>query len=92
MIGSLAVASAAAPVPAPQWSPERLEVRYGLTPREAEALIWVAQGKTNPEVAGILGISAHTVRTHLERIFAKLGVETRHAAGLRALEVLGLPR
>lgn len=92
MIGSLAAASAATPVPAEQWSPERLEVRYGLTPREAETLIWVAQGKTNPEIAAILGISAHTVRTHLERTFAKLGVETRHAAGLRALEVLGLPR
>jgi DNA-binding CsgD family transcriptional regulator len=92
MITSLAAARAATPVAAGEWSPERLEVRYGLTPREAETLIWVAQGKTNPEIAGILGISAHTVRTHLERTFAKLGVETRHAAGLCAIEVLGLPR
>jgi DNA-binding CsgD family transcriptional regulator len=73
------------------WMTEPLEVRYGLTPREGEVLIWVAQGKTNPEVATILGVQPSTVRTHLERIFAKLGVETRHAAGLRAIEVLGMP-
>ncbi len=91
LIASLAAARAATPVATDEWTPERLEVRYGLTPREAEVLIWVAQGKTNPEIAVILGISAHTVRTHLERTFAKLGVETRHAAGLRAIEVLGLP-
>jgi DNA-binding CsgD family transcriptional regulator len=83
--------SAVAPVAARAWSPEPLEVRYGLSPREAEVLLWVAQGKTNPEVAQILGIRPYTVRTHLERVFLKLGVETRHAAGLRALEVLGFP-
>jgi DNA-binding CsgD family transcriptional regulator len=77
---------------APAWSPEKLEVQFGLTPREAEVLMWVAQGKTNPEVATILGIRPYTVRTHLERVFTKLGVETRHAASVRAIEVLGLPR
>jgi DNA-binding CsgD family transcriptional regulator len=87
----LASASTAAPVAVCQWTPEPLETRFGLTPREAEVLIWVAQGKTNPEVATILGIRPYTVRTHLERIFVKLGVETRHAAGLLAIEVLGLP-
>lgn len=88
---TLASATAAAPVTPREWLPEPLEVRYGLTPREAEVLIWVAQGKTNPEVAAILGIRPYTVRTHLERVFLKLGVETRHAAGLRAIEVLGMP-
>ena len=73
------------------WSAEPLAVQFGLTAREAEVLLWVAQGKTNPEVAGILSISPYTVRSHLERVFQKLGVETRHAAGLRAIEVLGLP-
>jgi DNA-binding CsgD family transcriptional regulator len=73
------------------WESEPLEVNFGLTPREAEVLLWVAQGKTNPEVATILGTRPSTVRTHLERVFAKLGVETRHAASLRAMEVLGLP-
>jgi DNA-binding CsgD family transcriptional regulator len=88
----LASSSTAATVPTREWTPEPLEVRFGLTPREAEVLIWVAQGKTNPEVGTILGIRPYTVRTHLERVFTKLGVETRHAAGLLAIEVLGLPR
>lgn len=78
--------------PTRAWSPEQLEVRFGLTPREAEVLIWVAQGKSNPEVGLILGIRPYTVRTHLERVFAKLGVESRHAASLCAMEVLGLPQ
>ncbi len=88
----LAASTAQASERAQEWSPEALEVRFGLTPREAEVLLWVAQGKTNPEVAGILGIRPHTVRTHLEKVFAKLGVETRHAAGLCAIEVLGMPQ
>lgn len=90
-LASLRACSGSSALPTRQWNPEPLEVNFGLTPREAEVLLWVAQGKTNPEIATILGISAHTVRTHLERVFTKLGVETRHAAGLRALEVLGLP-
>ncbi len=60
----------------------------GLTPRVAEVLLWVAQGKTNPEIAVILGISDQTVKKHLLDIFDHLGVETRTAAALRALEIL----
>jgi DNA-binding NarL/FixJ family response regulator len=63
----------------------------GLTPRVAEVLLWVAQGKTNADIATILGISESTVKKHLLEIFAALGVETRSAATLRALEVLGNP-
>jgi DNA-binding NarL/FixJ family response regulator len=63
----------------------------GLTPRAAEALLWVAQGKTNSDIAVILGISESTVKKHLLEIFVKLGVETRSAATLRALEVLSSP-
>jgi DNA-binding CsgD family transcriptional regulator len=51
-----------------------------LTGREREILQWVGEGKRNTEIAGILGLSAHTVRKHLENVFAKLGVETRTAA------------
>ena len=68
-------------------SPEPL-CRLGLTPRVAEVLLWVAQGKTNADIATILGISESTVKKHLLEIFAVLGVETRSAATLRALEVL----
>ena len=65
-----------------------LEAELGLTPRVAEVLLWIAQGKTNPDIAVILGISEATVKKHVLEIFAVLGVETRTAASLRALEVL----
>jgi DNA-binding NarL/FixJ family response regulator len=66
-------------------------LKLGLTPRVAEALLWVAQGKTNGDIASILGISESTVKKHLLEIFQTLGVETRSAAALRALEVLNHP-
>lgn len=53
---------------------------YNLSPREVEVLSWVAQGKTNFDVASILRISPRTVQKHLENIYIKLGVETRTAA------------
>jgi DNA-binding NarL/FixJ family response regulator len=68
-------------------SPDPL-VGLGLTPRVAEALLWLAQGKTNSDIASILGISESTVKKHVQEIFEKLGVETRGAATVRALEVL----
>jgi DNA-binding NarL/FixJ family response regulator len=63
-------------------------LNLGLTPRVAEVLLWVAQGKTNPEIASILGISESTVKKHMIEVMEQLGVETRTAASLRALEVL----
>jgi DNA-binding CsgD family transcriptional regulator len=60
----------------------------GLTKREAEVLMWVSQGKSNPEIGIILGAKARTVQKHLERILRKLGVENRQAAGMRALELM----
>jgi DNA-binding CsgD family transcriptional regulator len=60
----------------------------GLTPRQADILGWVAKGKTNGEIAIILGISARTVAKHLEMTYPKLGVENRTAAAARALSVL----
>ncbi len=72
-------------------SPKPLEETLGLTPRVAETLLWVAQGKTNGEIATILGNSESTVKKHVLEIFDKLGVETRTAASLRALEVLSSP-
>jgi DNA-binding NarL/FixJ family response regulator len=61
----------------------------GLTPREAEVLLWVAQGKSNADIAAILETTVHTVKKHLQNIFEKLGVETRNGATVRALETLG---
>jgi DNA-binding NarL/FixJ family response regulator len=63
----------------------------GLTARAAETLLWLAQGKTNPDIATILGITESTVKKHVQEIFEKLGVETRGAATVRALEVLSTP-
>jgi len=71
-------------------APEPLQ-SLGLSRREAEVLAWVAQGKTNPEVALILGLSARTVQTHVDRIFRKLGVETRTAAAAAAFAVMTQP-
>lgn len=64
----------------------------GLTPREAEVLLWVAQGKSNADIATILGCAENTVKVHLARIFEKQGFENRNAATVRALERLVRPR
>jgi DNA-binding NarL/FixJ family response regulator len=72
-------------------SAKPLEKGLGLTPRVAETLLWLAQGKTNGEIATILGNSESTVKKHVLEIFYKLGVETRTAASLSALEVLSSP-
>lgn len=53
---------------------------YQLTPREIDVLVWVAKGKTNRDIAEIVGMSPRTVNKHLEHIYVKLGVETRSAA------------
>lgn len=69
-------------------SPAPLERAFGLTPREAEVLLWVAQGKSNPEIALILGMAEKTVKVHIGHIFEKLGTDNRNAAAIQALEVL----
>ena len=68
-------------------TPPQLEP-LGLTAREAEVLFWVARGKTNDEIAIVLGIGRTTVKKHLESTFVKLGVENRTAAAAIALEQL----
>ncbi len=53
---------------------------FGLTPREADVALWLARGRTNPEIATILGMRPRTVEKHVENILCKLGVENRTAA------------
>lgn len=53
---------------------------FDLTPRQAEVLHWIAEGKTNSEIATILACSFNTVKTHLKEIFQRLGVHSRTAA------------
>ena len=57
----------------------------GLTARQREVLGWVAAGKTNRDIAAILGARPRTIEKHLERIYEKLGVENRTAAVMRCL-------
>ena len=57
----------------------------GLTTREGEVLSWLAKGKTNRDIAQILGLSPRTVDKHLEQIYSKLGVENRTAAAAIAV-------
>ena len=65
--------------PNPQASTSLLREKFSLTAREAEVTHWASLGKTNQDIAGILGISPHTIRTHLQRIFQKMFVENRAA-------------
>jgi DNA-binding CsgD family transcriptional regulator len=60
-----------------------LQVNSELTPREAEILAWVTQGKTNAEIGEALLISTRTVKKHLEHIYSKLRVHRRGAAVAR---------
>ena len=57
-----------------------------LTPREMEVLQWIAQGLSNKELAKELTISEKTVKTHVNRILKKLGVDNRTKAVLVAME------
>jgi len=50
---------------------------WGLTPREAEVAQLIADGASAKDVAAALGISVHTARRHTERVFEKLGVQSR---------------
>ncbi len=57
----------------------------GLTAREAEVLVRLGQGRSNPEIAAELHVSRKTVSSHLEHIYTKLGVKTRTEAALFAM-------
>ena len=61
-----------------------------LTLRESEVMSWVYEGKSNPEIAQILGIATHTANRHIEHIFKKLDVDNRHKAIKAVKERLGM--
>jgi DNA-binding NarL/FixJ family response regulator len=61
-------------------SPAEFSKELGLTSREGEVLSWLSKGKTNRDIAQILGLSPRTIDKHLEQIYSKLGVENRTAA------------
>jgi len=69
---------------------QAISLSFKLTAREAEVLYWVVKGKINRDIGDILGTSPMTVKKHLERVFAKLGVETRTAAAGMAMSRIRL--
>jgi len=66
-------------------TPAEFSSELGLTTREGEVLSWLAKGKTNRDIAQILGLSPRTIDKHLEQIYSKLGVENRTAAAAIAV-------
>jgi DNA-binding response OmpR family regulator/DNA-binding CsgD family transcriptional regulator len=66
-------------------TPAEFSSELGLTTREGEVLQWLSKGKTNRDIAQILGLSPRTVDKHLEQIYSKLGVENRTAAATIAV-------
>jgi DNA-binding response OmpR family regulator len=66
-------------------TPAEFSSALGLTSREGEVLSWLSKGKTNRDIAQILGLSPRTVDKHLEQIYSKLGVENRTAAAAIAV-------
>jgi len=63
-------------------------IPLGLSNREAEVLFWIAEGKTHPEIAAILGTSVRTIHKHAENIYRKLNLENRSAAMRLGLDSL----
>jgi DNA-binding CsgD family transcriptional regulator len=72
-------------------SPDQLRA-LGLTAREAEVLAWVARGRSDGEIAGLLSISPRTVDKHLENLFRKLHVRNRAEAVAKAMSREPSPR
>jgi DNA-binding response OmpR family regulator/DNA-binding CsgD family transcriptional regulator len=67
---------------------QSLKQQFAVTGREADVLMWIANGKTNREIGQILEMSPRTVNKHLEQIFKKLGVENRTSAAAIAIRSL----
>lgn len=66
---------------------EPLEEAKQLSERERQVLHWVGRGKSNSDIATILGVSPETVKTYLRRIYGKLDVADRVGATVKALKL-----
>jgi two-component system NarL family response regulator len=72
----------------PEWAGSKLAERAQtkeLTDRELEVLQLLAEGRTNKEIASVLGVSEGTIKAHLGHVFCKMGVADRTQALLAAL-------
>jgi DNA-binding NarL/FixJ family response regulator len=61
---------------------------FALTDRETDVLLWIAAGKSNRDIAEILGLSPRTVNKYLDQIYLKISVENRASAAAKAVRVL----
>lgn len=83
------------PTPTPDTSllsPQQIMNACGLTQRQAEVALLIAEGHTNPEIAARLGISRFTARNHAEQIFARMRVESRWQVARALCEVVAAAR
>lgn len=78
LVAAATRSSSPGPAAGPAALPEKLP--DGLTRREAEILSMIARGWSNAEIASDLYLSAHTVKSHINRVFAKTGSPDRAAA------------
>jgi DNA-binding NarL/FixJ family response regulator len=71
---------------------EKVALRHAfpLTEREADVLLWVAAGKSNRDIADILGLSHRTVNKYLDQIYLKISVENRASAAAKAVRALSV--
>ena len=65
-----------------------LQRAFTLTDREADVLLWIAAGKSNRDIADILGLSHRTVNKYLDQIYLKISVENRTSAAAKAVRIL----
>jgi DNA-binding NarL/FixJ family response regulator len=65
-----------------------LRQAFALTDRETDVLLWIAAGKSNRDIADILGLSHRTVNKYLDQIYLKISVENRASAAAKAVRVL----
>jgi DNA-binding NarL/FixJ family response regulator len=63
--------------------PVHFQLQYGLTPREMQVAMLLAEGRSNEDLASALKISPHTARHHTQHVLAKLGVHSRSQAGAK---------
>jgi len=62
-------------------------VKQLISSREIEVMLWVGSGKTNPEIADILGVSVNTIKNHVHNAISKLGVENRSQAAAKTKQM-----
>jgi DNA-binding NarL/FixJ family response regulator len=63
--------------------PVHFQSQYGLTPREMQVAMLLAEGRSNQDIASALDVSPHTARHHTQHVLAKLGVHSRAQAGAK---------